>query len=125
MSQTQTANLTLVISGQPVTVPNSLQNSSSLTISYTPQNTTQSYSVSVEGVTLASGESTVLDTLTNQTGNIVARSISLSSVLFDSYRIIGTWSGAAQQFSVAVAMVSTGAGAPYSSSLDIAVIHSV
>jgi hypothetical protein len=119
-SETQFA---LTMSGQPFTIPNSLQNSSSLTASYTPTDSTTSYSVAVEGIQLATGETTVLDSLTNETGNSGTRSISLNGVVFDSWRFVATWTGTSQQFSVAATVTSTGAGAAFASNLDLAVVH--
>jgi hypothetical protein len=124
MSQQAQIDFSLIVSGMPVTVPNALQNSGSLTVTYVPQNATQSYSISVEGVTLASGEAVVLDELTAQTGTVTARSITLSSQNFDSFRFVATWSGAAQQFSIAVALTSTGSGPAWSSTL-LPTLHTV
>jgi hypothetical protein len=125
MAQTQTANFSLVTSGQSIALPNAVQNSGTLTVSYVAADTVTVYSVNVEGVQNSTGDFAILDSFTNQTGNSGSRSISLSGVVYDSFRFVPSFTTTNQSFSIGVTATNTGSGAPYASNLNLAVVHTV
>ena len=107
-------------SGAPFLLGNDLNNATTLTVAYTPSILTQTFSVAIEGI-VDSAESIVLDTFSGS-GASGPRSVSLN-VAFDSFRFVPSWTGAAQQFAVAVNVQSIGNGATFNAALDLPNVH--
>ena len=108
------SSFVLATSGQPLTVGNSVNASSSLTVQYTVAGLPLNLTLYVSGIKNASGEVAVLDSYIS-TGSTV-RTINLSDT-YDQFRFVGVWSGIA---SIAVQISSTGNGATFSAALDLA-----
>lgn len=112
--QSQTTTFLLDVSGYPISIPNGTEDATSISLAYIVSGST-SVSISVEGVSLATG-SQVLD---NHTGGSTTRTISLSST-FDFFRVTGTWTGSG--VSVNGALSASGNGASFESS-DLSAIQ--
>jgi hypothetical protein len=116
----QQSNLNLSVSGQPATVPNSLLNTNSLTVSCTLANLS-SATITIERIQNANGVTDALDTYTGST--VANRSVSLGSVAHHQFRFTATWSGGSQQSAVGVSVSSTGNGASFSATLNLTTVH--
>jgi hypothetical protein len=122
--QQATSSFVLSQSGTPLSIPNTANVSSgTITACYTPSAALPgSYSVVVEGVSLANGGAvTVLDSFSG-TGASGSRSISISSY-FDFFRATATWSGSSPQASVSCTFVGSGPGAGWNPAQSLTNIH--
>lgn len=119
MSHAQAISATVTQSGQVVTIPNSaIQNSASLSVTFTPSVAGQSFITAVESS--LDGEVTLLDTAT--VSGTTTRTIALTFAP-DYFRLFAIWTNAPQSFSVSVAASASGTGATFAANLDLANVH--
>jgi O-acetylhomoserine/O-acetylserine sulfhydrylase-like pyridoxal-dependent enzyme len=125
MSQQLQVSFQLNMPGQPFLISNmglQASNTSTLTIGYTIQGAPTTISLTVEGLSNAQGDVSVLDTYSTVANT--TRTITPLGATFDNFTVTGTWTGGTNVM-VNVTFTATGIGASFSSSLDLPVIHSV
>lgn len=99
---------TLLVSGQALSFPNSVQGSSSASVTYTINGGPSVVQLNLVGLTSAGG-ATLLD---QYTGTVSAtRTVNLS-VTYASFQVVGTWSGG-DHVNIGVALTIGGPGPPY------------
>lgn len=125
MPQQLQVSFQLNMPGQPFLISNmglQASNTSTLTIGYTILGAPSTISLSVEGLSNASGDVSVLDTYS--TVSNTTRTITPLGATFDNFTVTGTWTGGTN-VAVNATFSTTGAGASFSSSLDLPVIHTI
>lgn len=123
MTQQVQASLQLNTSGQPFIIPNmglQASNTSTLTIGYTILGAPTIISLSVEGLLLAQGDVSVLDIYSSVSN--ITRTITPLGSTFDNFTVTGTWVGGTNVM-VNVVFTTTGAGAAFSTTLDLPNLH--
>jgi hypothetical protein len=108
-----TIQFSLTQSGYPFSVPNEMQNTGNLSVTYTPAGGPTSLSISIEGIVNSTGSVHVLDSFSGTTST--TRSVSLGGVLYDSFKFTPMFSGG-NNVLIAANVTSSGAGEVFSSS---------
>jgi hypothetical protein len=105
-------------SGQPVSIPNSVQvgSGSTLVLTYSINGAPLTLTITVEGIVNSTGDSVVLDSFSGNTNT--TRTLNLTAT-YDSFAITATWTGGSSSVGVSGTAVFSGAGETFAGSVTL------